>query len=229
MTEGAKYKNFAVLTLAIQTVEVKESKKGEKYALAQAALPMGEGQPPMPFRVIVTNGLTRVLKAGKTFTLLGRIGYEEKGEEKAPVFLFFPTKFQESEKAASAQAAGAARPRNFAQLTLRAGQDPEGRYTAAGALWCRARMALGQGKDQRGDWKPSLWLTTKAFARAGDETLPQMLNSIEKGNLLTVSGRLAYEVYEEKAHVSLIASKIEGDNAEEKAAVTDDEMSDEPS
>jgi len=214
MTEESKFKNFAVLTLSIQTVEVKESKKGETYAVAQAALPMGEGQPPMPFRVIVTNGLTKVLKAGKTFTLLGRIAYEEHGEEKQPVFLFFPTKFEESEK-----------PRNFFQVTLRS-SEPEGRYTAAGAFWCRARMSLGQGKDQRGNWKPSLWLTVKAFTREGDETLPMLLNSVEKGERVTVSGRLAYEVYEDKANVSLIASKIEGDNADE--AVAEDEMEGEP-
>ena len=214
MTEESKYKNFAALTLTIETVEVKESKKGEKYAVAQATLPMGEGVPPMPFRVIVTNGLTKVLKAGKTFTLLGRIGYEEKDEQ--PVFLFFPTRFEESEKA-----------RNFAMLTLRVGQDPEGRYTPAGAFWCRARMALSQGKDQRGEWKPSLWLTVKAFSREGDETLPQALNSAEKGSLITVSGRLAYDVYEEKANVSLILSKIES-SGEPAAQESNDELADEP-
>ncbi len=87
-----KFKNFAVLTLDIQSVEVKESKKGGQYAIAQALLQPGEGERSearsMPFRVIVNNGLTKVLKAGTTMTLVGHIGYEEK-DGKA-VYLFFP-------------------------------------------------------------------------------------------------------------------------------------------
>ncbi len=213
MSEESKYKNFAVLTLTLQTVEVKESKNKEPYAVAEATLAMGEGKPPMPFRVIVTNGLTRVLKAGKTMTLVGHIGYEENDGQ--PSYLFFPYKFEEPEK-----------PRNFVMLTLRS-SEPEGRYTPTGMFWCSARMALGQGKDRDGSWKPSLWLTAKAFSRDGDEALPLALSTVEKGELVTISGRLGYEIYEEKGYVSLVASKIEGDNAAEPAE-TNDELSGEP-
>ena len=202
-----KFKNFAVLTLDIHSVEVKESKKGGQYAVAQASLPMDDNPSPagaerlsMPFRVIVTNGLTKVLKAETTLTLVGHIGYEEK-DGKA-TYLFFPYKFEPSEK-----------PRNFVQLTLRAGQGADCRYTDAGAFWGRIRMALGIGKDKKGEYKPSLWLTVKAFSHNGDETLPQKLAAITKGSLATITGRLTYEVYtnkegETRVSVGVIASKI---------------------
>jgi len=190
-----KFKNFAVLTLDIHSVEVKESKKGGQYAVAQATLPMGEGKPALPFRVIVNNGLVKVLKAETSKTLVGHIGYEEKDGK--PIYLFFPYKFEDSDK-----------PRNFAQLTLRCGVEAECRYTDAGAFWGHSRMALGMGKDEKGEYKPSLWLTVKAFSRDGDETLPQKLAAIAKGSLVNVSGRLTYEIYKDKGYTSLIASKI---------------------
>ena len=69
-------------------------------------------------------------------------------------------------------------------------------------------MALGMGKDEKGEYKPSLWLTVKAFSRDGDETLPQKLTAIAKGSLVNVSGRLTYEIYKGKGYTGLIASKI---------------------
>lgn len=190
-----KFKNFAVLTLDIHSVEVKESKKGGQYAVAQATLPMGEGKPALPFRVIVNNGLVKVLKAETSKTLVGHIGYEEKDGK--PVYLFFPYKFEESDK-----------PRNFVQLTLRAGKDADCRYTEGGVFWGFIRMALGMGKDDKGEYKPSLWFTVKAFSREGDETLVHKLAAITKGSLSTVSGRLSYEVYNDKGSVGIVASKF---------------------
>jgi hypothetical protein len=64
--------------------------------------------------------------------------------------------------------------RNYVILTLRAGQDAESRYSDAGNFWTRVRMALSQGKDASGNYKPSLWLTVKGFtSKDGDETVPQ--------------------------------------------------------
>jgi len=205
-----KFKNFAVLTLAIQSVEVKESKKGGQYAIAQALLQPGEGErpetKPMPFRVIVNNGLTKVLKAGTTMTLVGHLGYEEKDsgdkEHRTAIYLFFPYKFEETKQ-----------PRSFAQLTLRAGQEATSRYTDSGVFWAHTRMALGMGKDEKEEYKPSLWLNVKAFSRDGDQTLVQKLTAVAKGSLVTVSGRLTYEAYTDKDGVErvstgLVVSKI---------------------
>jgi len=199
-----KFKNFAVLTLAIQSVEVKESKKGGQYAIAQALLQPGEGErpetKPMPFRVIVNNGLTKVLKAETTMTLVGHLGYEEKDGKAS--YLFFPYKFEETKQ-----------PRSFAQLTLRAGQEVTSRYTDSGIFWAHTRMALGMGKDEKEEYKPSLWLNVKAFSRDGDQTLVQKLTAVAKGSLVTVSGRLTYEPYTDKDGVErvstgLVVSKI---------------------
>jgi hypothetical protein len=52
-----KKANFAVLTLRIDTLEVKESRKGEPYGIARAAQAIGEGRLEIPFRLIVTNRL----------------------------------------------------------------------------------------------------------------------------------------------------------------------------
>ena len=209
-----KFKNFTVLTLDIHAVEVKESKKGGQYAVAQAFLPMDDANPPMPFRVVATNGLIRVLKPETTLTLVGHIGYEEK-DGKA-TYLFFPYKFEPSEK-----------PRNFVQLTLRAGQSADCRYTDAGAFWGRIRMALGMGKDEKGEYKPSLWLTVKAFSRDGDETLPQKLAAIAKGSLATITGRLTYEVFtgkegETRVSAGVIASKISDFEQDAEAPQTEE-------
>ena len=42
----------------------------------------------------------------------------------------------------------------------------------------------------------------------GDETLVNKLAAIAKGNLATVSGRLSYEVYNDKGSLGIIASKF---------------------
>ncbi len=211
-----KFKNFAVLTLDIQSVEVKDSKKGGQYAVAEALLQPGEGKHsdaiPMPFRVIVTNGLTKVLKPGITMTLVGHIGYEERDGES--IYLFFPYKYDKPDKANGKDIA-----HSFVQLTLRAGKEATCRYTESGIYWGYTRMALGMGKID-GDaehrtpiYKPSLWFAVKAFSRDGDESLPLKLAAIAKGSLVTVSGRLAYEAFidkegQERVSAGLIASKI---------------------
>jgi hypothetical protein len=79
-------------------------------------------------------------------------------------------------------------------------------------------MALSQGKDARGNYKPSLWLTVKGFAsKEGDETVPQALGALSKGVALRsnarrhITGRLAYEVSTSngKGYVNLVAFKVE--------------------
>ncbi len=75
-------------------------------------------------------------------------------------------------------------------------------------------MALGIGKDDKGAYKPSLWMTVKAFSRDNDETLVNKLAGTAKGSLVTVSGRLTYEAFtdkegQERVSTGLVASKIE--------------------
>jgi hypothetical protein len=73
-------------------------------------------------------------------------------------------------------------------------------------------MALGQGKDSSGDYKPSLWLTVKGFtSKEGDETVPRALVELRKGDLVTVTGRLIYEISPSngKGYYHLVAYKVE--------------------
>lgn len=85
---------------------------------------------------------------------------------------------------------------NNVRLTVRLGTKPELLKSASGRLWAKARVALSMGKDKTGHgYKPSLWLTAKAFTRQDDARLPEALAALPKGALVTVLGRLAYEEY----------------------------------
>jgi single-stranded DNA-binding protein len=106
---------------------------------------------------------------------------------------------------------------NFAKLTVRVGTAPEKRTAASGQLWTRARVALSMGKraaNEGESFKPSLWLTAKAFTHQGDSRLPEALAALEKGALVTLSGRLAYDEYstsdgEPRSELSLHVFKLE--------------------
>ncbi len=104
---------------------------------------------------------------------------------------------------------------NYAKLTVRVGTTPEARTAASGQVWAKARVAVSMGKAAESkDYKPSLWLTAKAFSRDGDASLPEALAALEKGTLVTLSGRLAYDEYttnagEKRSDLSLLVYKIE--------------------
>ncbi len=104
---------------------------------------------------------------------------------------------------------------NFARLTVHIGAQPTMKVTTDGRPWATARAFVSMGKDKNsGEYKPSLWLTVKAFTtKDGDDTLPNALNAFEKGAIVTVAGRLAYEEYttsegEVRSSLILIAYEI---------------------
>ena len=205
------FKNFAVLTVNVQSVEQKTSKEGKPYALAAASLPMTKGNH-LPLRVVALNGISTSIQPGQ-LTLVGRLGYEEKDGE--GVVVLVPTKVE------AAPADG--KLRNYVVLTLRVGQDAEPRYAETGNFWTRVRMALGQGKDAGGNYKPSLWLTVKGFTVKGDETVAQALSELNKGDMATITGRLVNELSPTngKSYLNLMAIKVEKPEPEE-AAVEED-------
>jgi hypothetical protein len=193
-----RFKNIAILTLEVQDVQQKQSKAGRPYALAMGYLPMFQGDP-LPLRIVACDDLTTEIQPG-TWTLTGRLGYQEREEERT--ILLFPTKVEPVPQEG--------RGRNFAMLTLRA-QEPDCRVSEkSGNFWTRVRMFLSQGKDPAGTYKPALWLTVKGFTRKdGDDGIPNALGRLNKGDLVTVSGCLTYEVYEGKTYVGLRAFKVE--------------------
>ncbi len=201
-TTKSDFKNFAVFTVDIRSIEQKTSKEGKPYAVASATLPMEKGDA-MPLRIIALNGVSATIVAGQ-LTLVGRLGYEEGDKEGQRMILFFPTKVE--------PAPDDGKLRNFVNLTLRAGKEPESRYSEAGNFWTRVRMALGQGKDASGKYKPSLWLTVKGFtSKEGDEAVAQALAGLNKGDLATITGRLSYEISPSngQGYINLVAFKVE--------------------
>jgi len=219
MTTQSDFKNFAVFTVDIRSVEQKTSKEGKPYAVANATLPMEKGDP-MRLRIVALNGIAASIVTGQ-LTLVGRLGYDEKDGKgtatKAQSIVFFPTKVE--------PAPSDGRLRNYVNLTLRAGQDADPRYSDAGHFWTRVRMALSQGKDSSGNYKPSLWLTVKGFtSKEGDEAVPQALAKLNKGELASITGRLAYEVSPSngKGYVNLVAFKVEAPQAAQPEAAAEE-------
>jgi len=151
MTTMLDFKNFAVFTVDISSVEQKNSQEGTTYANASATLLMAKGDP-MPVRIIALGSIAASIATGQS-TLVGRIGYDEK--EGTGTIVFFPAKVE--------RAPSDGKLRNYVCLTLRVGKDSDCRYSDAGKFWGRVRMALSQGKDSSGNYKPSLWLTVKGF------------------------------------------------------------------
>ena len=148
-------KNFISLTAQVTSVEHKRSKAGKSYAIALAAVPQANDAPSLPLRVVALDAVSELLSDGLQ-TLSGRLGYEEDREGKG-VLVLYPTKIEPP------PADG--RTRNFAILTLRVGSEPYARYSDAARFWVRLRAFLGMGKTIDGkEYKPSLWLTVKAFA-----------------------------------------------------------------
>jgi hypothetical protein len=211
MTTRSDIKNFAVFTVDISSVEQKTSQTGHVYAVGCATLPMRQGEA-MPLRIVALDPFAGSLNPG-TSTLVGRLGYDE--QDGQGTLLFFPTRIE------PAPADG--RYRNYVYLSLRVGQDGDCRYSAAGHFWGRVRMALGQGKDAAGNYRPSLWLTVKGFTgKDGNETIPRLMAGLRKGDLAAVTGRLFYEASTRtmKGRFNLMANKIEVLPIEQAAAVS---------
>ena len=214
MTTKSDFKNFAVFTVDISSVEQKTSKEGQPYALAHATLPMNKGDP-MPMRIVALNSVATSIVAGQS-TLVGRLGYDEKDGQ--GMLVFFPTRVE--------PAPSDGKLRNYVILTLRVGQESDCRYSEAGKFWGRVRMALSQGKDDNGSYKPSLWLTVKGFtSKEGDETVPLALAKLHKGELATVTGRLNYEVSPAngKGYFNLVAFKVQAPQATHPLAVSEED------
>jgi hypothetical protein len=170
---------------------------------------------PMPMRIIARDSVATSVVTGQS-TLVGRLGYTENDGQ--GTILFFPIKVE--------PAPSDGKLRNYVNLTLRVGQDSDCRYSAAGNFWGRVRMVLSQGRDINGNYRPSLWLTVKGFtSKEGDQTVPQALAELRKGDLATVTGRLAYEVSTSngRGYFNLIAYKVEGTQEVRPLAVSEED------
>jgi hypothetical protein len=214
MSTKSDFKNFAVFTVDISSVEQKTSKEGKAYAIATATLPMRKGDP-MPLRIIALDSIATSINPGQS-TLVGGLGYDEKDGQ--GTIVFFPTRVEPAPNDGML--------RNYVYLTLRVGQESDCRFSEAGNFWGRARMALGQGKDTSGNYKPSFWMTVKGFtSKEGDESVPRALVELRKGDLVTVTGRLIYNVSPSngKGYYNLVAFKVEATKTVQPLAIHEED------
>jgi hypothetical protein len=90
MTIRSDFKNFAVFTVDISSVEQKTNKVGEIYTIAIATLPMKKGDP-MPLRIVALNSMVSSIIPGQS-TLVGCLGYDEKDGQ--GTIVFFPSRIE---------------------------------------------------------------------------------------------------------------------------------------
>jgi single-stranded DNA-binding protein len=83
---------------------------------------------------------------------------------------------------------------NFVILTMQAASEGEARFASNGNKWASIRAFMSQGKDDQGNYKPSIWFTVKGFTtKDGDTAAPDAIESIAKGSKFTVKGRIGLE------------------------------------
>ena len=95
------------------------------------------------------------------------------------------------------QSNGKAKRQNFVSMTLQAGAEAEVKYAASGKPWGKVRAFFSQGKDQNGEFRPSMWFTVKAFSKTDQiEGAVASLQSLSKGDKFTAKGKLELEEWE---------------------------------
>jgi len=208
MTDDNKtnFKNFAVLTGTVSDVESKESSSGTRYKVANLTATGitytgedGHSYHPV-IEVLAFKGARKYLQPGGK-VLTGRLSYSEyeddDGEMVQQVKLIAATIRPRKE---------GDRERAFANLTLRAGKDAETRISSTTGLpWTQLRAALSMGKDDGEVYRPSLWLTLKAFSgRDGsNEDFVYRVGECQKGDYVDAKGGLTAEAYQGRLYWSL--------------------------
>jgi len=94
---------------------------------------------------------------------------------------------------------------NTATLSLTLGTDPEHRQ-AGDKVITSARAFMGQGKEQDGSYRPSLWFELTAWPGWSADDL----FACKKGDRVTVTGRLSMREYNEKQYYGLTVQGIDG-------------------
>ncbi|MCD4672208.1 MAG: hypothetical protein K8R77_06060 [Anaerolineaceae bacterium] len=230
------FNNFAVLTAEVSDIEVKEARNGKKYKVGKATL-LGltytgeDGQEYYPvIDVLVFNGAKKHLKPGKV-KLVGNLSYAEwedgngNKHSQLKVIANYVEAASEDERAKA-----------FCKLTLRVGKDGESRLSSkTGNPWASVRASLSMGKDEDGQYRPSLWLTLKAFTHNGNEDFVYSVADLAQGEYIDVSGGLSCDEYKGRLNWGLFLnnngfvyhdfdSAGDADGAEEEAIEEAEEL-----
>ena len=92
---------------------------------------------------------------------------------------------------------GKARRQNFVSLTLQAAGEGDVKYAQSGKPWGKIRGFFSQGKNQNGEFRPSMWFTVKAFSKTEELEGPvAALQNLAKGDKFTAKGKLELEEWE---------------------------------
>lgn len=203
------FHNLAILSANVLEVTPKESANSTPYVIAQAALSginytEKNGQNYHPVIEVLAFGKTMPhLKPGPRI-LIGALKVAESKDEDGQ------TLHQVRLLARSIQPRQEGdRPRNFVRLSLRIAADAEARMSSrTGERWARVRAFLSMGKKQDGSYRPSLWLTLKAFTRHGDDSLPDALSDLARGDQVDASGGLTCEAYQGRFYWSVVLNSF---------------------
>lgn len=201
------FKNFAVLSAQVFEVALKESASGNKYRVAKARLTGitcqdadGSAYHPV-IEVLAFSKARKYLRPGY-MKLLGALGYSEWENEDGQV----QRQVKLIARSISPMQEGDS-PRSFVLLSLRAARDAESRLSqTSGELWTSLSTCLSMGKDEDGDYRPSLWLTLKAFSRGADDRLPVALGELVKGDHIHAKGGLTCEEYQGRLYWGVFLS-----------------------
>lgn len=91
------------------------------------------------------------------------------------------------------------RPSNYFIVTARAfrkdGEDGGVQLTKNGQPIAKCRASVSMGKDQSGEYRPSMWLELVGYTPKGDDAneVTEAVGELQTGNYVTVKGRLAME------------------------------------
>lgn len=97
---------------------------------------------------------------------------------------------------------------NMLVISGNLGSDPEMKFTANGKAVTTVNLAVSLGF---GDNKKTMWLRVEAWEKLGEH-----LNNFQKGNRVTVTGRLDEDAWDDKAtgqkrtKTKVVASNIDG-------------------
>ena len=91
------------------------------------------------------------------------------------------------------------RPSNYFIVTARAfrkeGDDGGVQLTKNGQPIAKCRASVSMGKDQSGEYRPSMWVELVGYTPEGDNAnkATEAVGALETGDYVTVKGRLAME------------------------------------
>lgn len=89
---------------------------------------------------------------------------------------------------------GKAKRQNFIAITLQAAAEPEVKYAKSGKPWGSIRAFFSQGKNDAGEFLPSMWFTVKVFSKTDQiEGALAALQGLSKGDKFVAKGKLVME------------------------------------